>query len=70
MQLHKTEDNVVIFCKNGRTRAPIYLVAYLILCYDMTVMHARGKVHNMLYKERHHILDGDNRLLSVLESLV
>ena len=48
----------------------MYLVAYLILCYDMTVMHARGIVRDMLYEERRHILDRDNRLLSVLESLV
>jgi len=70
LQLRRTEGNVVINCKNGRTRSPMYLVAYLMLCYDMEVEDARSIIGKQLRAERNLELDRDNRLLPVVESLI
>jgi len=69
LQLHRTEGNVVINCKNGRTRSPMYLVAYLILCYDMDLHVARNLVGDMV-RDRALVIDRDDRLLPVVESMI
>jgi hypothetical protein len=69
LQLHRTEGNVIINCKNGRTRSPMYLVAYLIVCYEMEPPEAHRAVE-LLVRERHLVLDRDDRLLHVVESMI
>jgi hypothetical protein len=57
IQMYDTEGNVVIFCNNGRSRSPMYLVAYLILFYDLSYIDARECVRKLLKDDRSQKLD-------------
>jgi hypothetical protein len=47
-----TRGNIVLFSKNGRTRSPMYLVAYLIIMHCMSVPSAMDIVGNLLIEQR------------------
>ena len=57
MQLNNCTGNVVVSCKNGRSRSPMYLAAYLILCYDISVEEAIDNVGDLLLLQRGECLD-------------
>ena len=57
LQMLDTEGNIVLFCKNGRTRSPMYLVAYLIIVHAMSVHKAMDIVADLLQQQRGQILD-------------
>lgn len=57
LQMFDAEGNIVIFCKRGRSRSPIYLVAYLIIIYNMCPADAQNVVRESLLEQRAEILD-------------
>jgi hypothetical protein len=62
MQMLDMTGNIVLFCHSGRSRSPMYLVAYLILFNNMTVEYANEFVENLLLEHRGHFLDRHNTL--------
>jgi hypothetical protein len=70
LQIHRTDGNVVINCRNGRTRSPMYLVAYLVVCCGLEPDAADHMVRQSLWQDRACELDRDGRLLPVIESLI
>ena len=52
LQLFDAKGNIVIFCKNGRSRSPMYLVAYLIIFYGVSVHEAMHSINDMLVDQR------------------
>lgn len=56
-QMHNTAGNIALACNNGRSRSPMYLVAYLIICYDLTPNDARDTVMKLLRSQRGEELD-------------
>ena len=60
IQMYDAVGNVVIFCYNGRSRSPMYLVAYLILFYDLSYSDARECVSSLLQDDRCQLLDRNN----------
>ena len=67
VQVCDTPGNVVIVCQNGRTRAPMYLVVYLMICHDLTHVDALDIVVNELFSQRGLELDRHDSLKPVLE---
>lgn len=61
--------NLVLCCVNGRSRSPMYLVAYLILCYDMTEDDAMRVVKTLLLEHRDEVLDRVNALQPAMQHL-
>ena len=57
LQMLDTEGNVAIFCNTGRSRSPMYLVAYLILFCDKTFPVAISHVEDLLLEGRNESLD-------------
>ena len=66
LQLFETEGNVVLFCNNGRTRSPMYIVAYLIIIYGMNVNDAMHVIEKLLMEQRHLELDRYDSLLAIV----
>ena len=52
LQLFDTPGNVVMFCKHGRTRSPMNLVAYIVISYGMSPEMAVGVVRKVLRNQR------------------
>jgi hypothetical protein len=48
----------------------MYLVAYIIACYDMSVKDACHQIKVLLLAERNMELDRDKRFLPIVESMV
>ena len=66
LQINKTKGNICLSCKNGRTRSPMYLVAYLVLCYEMSVEEAYATVGSMLLLNRNQIIDRKQKFYYLL----
>ena len=67
LQLMDTPGNVVLFCNHGRSRSPMYLVAYLIVVHGMLPKVARALVQSLLKEQRAQELDRFNCLLKIIE---
>jgi hypothetical protein len=57
LQMFDSSGNIALFCHSGRSRSPMYLVAYLILFYDMTVDRAIRYVAKQIHENRGQELD-------------
>jgi hypothetical protein len=68
LQLFDVVGNVVIFCNHGRSRSPMYVVAYLIIFHDLSVDAAMTHL-SVLLEERGIILDRFNDLLPAIENI-
>ena len=70
LQLQQSEgQNIVVCCNNGRSRSPMYLVAYLMLCCDMSVDDAMTIVRNELFEQREEVLDRCSALRPAMSHL-
>ena len=69
LQLMNTEGNIVIFCNKGRTRSPMYLVAYLVIMHCMTVSRAMSVVGTLLHDQRKLVLDRHRSLVPIIERI-
>ena len=67
LQVMETDGNVVLFCNNGRSRSPMYLVVYLVVMYSMSVVVATDLVSDLLLDGRGHSLDRHGCLLPIVE---
>lgn len=67
LQLLDTAGDVVIFCNKGRSRSPMYLVAYLILIHCMTPDESMTLVAGLLLEQRNEILDRYGSLKPIVE---
>jgi hypothetical protein len=69
LQLFDTEGNIVLFCKSGRSRSPMYLVAYLIIFYSMSMKDAIKLVRDLLRDQRNESLDRTQSLLPAIQRI-
>ena len=69
LQMFDTIGNIVIFCNTGRSRSPMYLVAYINLFYGMDIDNAKQKVENLMHKERQQILDRHYTLFEIVAAV-
>ena len=66
LQLYDTEGNIVMFCNNGRTRSPMYLVAYLVIFHDVFLSEAVAQIKVLLLQFRGYKLDRYDQLMPAL----
>ena len=66
LQMFDTKGNIAIFCKNGRSRSPMYLVSYLLLFNDMTVDSAMKNVELLLRVTRNVLIDRHYTLYDIV----
>ena len=64
-----TAGNVALFCNNGRSRSPMYLVVYIVIVYGLTVEEAVGAVRNELMEQREEHLDRFGCLMLIVEKI-
>lgn len=57
LQMFNTEGNIAIFCNSGRSRSPMYLVAYLTLFCHLTFDNAFRLVEVTMLNSRDQVLD-------------
>ena len=57
LQMFEAEGNIALFCFNGRSRSPMYLVAYFILFCNMSLDRAMFTVNTQLLNKRNERLD-------------
>ena len=70
LQINKTKGNICLSCKNGRTRSPMYLVAYLVICYEMSVEEAYSSIGSMLIMDRNELIDRKQKFLSFIQTML
>ena len=69
LQLAETRGNVVLFCTNGRTRSPMYVVVYLMMIHSMSIDTAMTTIGDLLMSQRGHELDRFQSLLPMLNDI-
>ena len=69
LQIYNAKGNVVMFCKGGRSRSPIYLVVCLIIIYSMPVSEAMCTVESLLAAARHEVMDRHGCLTPIVEDI-
>ena len=67
LQLSDTDGDVVLFCNQGRSRSPMYLVAYLVIAYNMTTGAAMHVVDKLLRDQRGEQLDRLGSLKPIID---
>lgn len=70
VQMLDAEGNIVLICNSGRTRSPMYLVAYLIIMYSMTVRKSMKVVADLLNEQRSLVLDRYRSLVPIVENIL
>ena len=68
--LHTNEGNAVLCCNGGRSRSPTYLVVYLVLCWNISIIQAYSMVESLLKDARKEDLDRDRRFVQFVSELV
>lgn len=69
LQMYDTVGNIVIFCNCGRSRSPMYVVAYFVLFHNMTVHAAMKHVEYILLHEREQVLDRHATLYDIVDAI-
>lgn len=69
LQMFDADGDVLLCCVNGRTRSPIYLVAYLVIIYNMTTAEALDTVGTLLHDRRRLKIDRYNSLTPLIEHI-
>ena len=69
LQLFDADGDALLCCRNGRTRSPMYLVAYLVIIYNMTTLNAKKVVAKLLHESRGMELDRFDSLGPLIEKL-
>ena len=69
LQLAETRGNVVLFCSNGRTRSPMYVVVYLMMIHSMSIHNAMTTIRELLLSQRGYELDRHRSLLPILNDI-
>ena len=69
LQMLDAPGNIVLFCNNGRTRSPMYLVAYLIIVQSMPVHKAMDIVSELLRQQRGYTLDRFASLVPIVQHI-
>ena len=67
IQMLDSEGDIVLYCLQGRSRSPMYLVAYLVIIYNMSADAAMNEVREMLYNGRGEELDRFGCLKPIIE---
>ena len=68
--LHTNEGNAVLCCNGGRSRSPTYLVVYLVLCWNISIIQANSMVEALLKDARGEELDRDRRFVQFVSELL
>ena len=70
LEMLDTEGNIALFCKGGRTRSPMYLIAYLVLFCNMPFEVAHQNIGKIMQQSRHQVLDRHYSLHEIIATLV
>jgi hypothetical protein len=70
IQMLDSEGDIVLFCKQGRSRSPMYLVAYLVIVHNMSTHTAMEVIRKLLREERGEELDRFGCLEPVIERII
>lgn len=62
LQIYETDGNVALLCNHGRSRSPMYLVVYMIIFNDLSVLEATNRITMLLRQQRGLELDRFNAL--------
>ena len=66
LQMHDSSGNIAIFCHTGRSRSPMYVVAYLILFCGFHFATAMDCIERVLLEQRNLLLDRHNTLYEIV----
>ena len=66
LQMFETKGNIALFCNCGRSRSPMYLVAYLVLFCNKSMDVAMGIVDRSLHESRKYSLDRHCSLYAIV----
>jgi hypothetical protein len=66
LQMYDCTGNIAIFCHMGRSRSPMYVVAYIILFCNKSLDEAMLAMETLLDKQRHQLLDRHNTLYEIV----
>ena len=69
LQMMSTEGNICLFCNNGRSRSPMYLVAYLVVVHSLFPSDAMDIVRCKLWDVRGEQLDRYDSLGVIIEDI-
>jgi hypothetical protein len=67
LQVIDAEGDVVLLCNRGHSRSPMYLVAYLVVMYNMRSCAAMKCVGKLLLEQRGEVLDRYGSLKPVID---
>jgi hypothetical protein len=70
MQMFDTEGDIALFCKAGRSRSPMYLIAYMVLFCDMTFDVAHHKIDRLMQQSRSQVLDRHYSLHAIIAIII
>ena len=68
LQMFDSIGNIVIFCNGGRSRSPMYVVAYLFFFSYMTLDEAMSCIEDLL-KERDQSMDRHSTLYEIIVTM-
>ena len=66
LKMFDVDGNVVLLCNHGRSRSPMYLVAYLVIIYGMEPSNALAMVSKILFESRRELLDRHECLVPII----
>lgn len=69
LQILDTTGNVALFCNNGRSRSPTYLVVYVMIVYGWGAQESVTCVRNALLEQRNETLDRFGCLMPLVEEI-
>ena len=69
IQMLETSGDLILICNNGRTRSPMYLVAYLVVVYSMSASRSVKMVSDLLMQQRNEIVDRNGELIGIIERI-
>jgi hypothetical protein len=57
LQMFDTEGDIALFCNGGRSRSPMYLIAYMVLFCDVPFDVAHHRIDRLMAQSRNQVLD-------------
>lgn len=69
IEMLDAEGNIALICNNGRSRSPMYLVAYLVIVDGLLPIDAMSRVRDILFVQRNEKLDRFECLQPIVEEI-
>ena len=69
LQMFDSDGNIAIFCNSGRSRSPMYVVAYIIMFRNESLDEGMKIIERLLYEQRGQPLDRHHTLYGIVASI-